>query len=226
MNPTPNQQDPRETLLNAAGQVFAEKGFEDATIRQICKKAGLNVAAVNYYFRDKKALYLEAVKLANCSGAQTPQIDALPDAPPEQLLEAFVRQMMEMMLDDGRPSWHIELMMREMGRPTDACVELVRSFIGPKFEMLLQILDQLLPADVPKFDRNLHAFSIISQCLLYRYHRPVGRLLVGEEAYAALDVDRLTRHITDFSLAGLRSASRAAGSKVAAKSPPGKETNR
>jgi AcrR family transcriptional regulator len=203
------RRDPRDLLLDAAGQIFAEKGPEEATVREICGKAGLNVAAVNYYFRDKKALYVEAVKLAHCTGGQLPQFEVPSDAPPEQALEAFIRQMMGMMLDDVRPSWHLELMMREMARPTEACVELVRSFIAPMFETLKRIIRPLLPAEISQLDLNLHAFSIVAQCLLYRYHRPVGRILVGEEGYATMmDVDRLTRHITDFSLAALRGASR------------------
>jgi AcrR family transcriptional regulator len=203
-----DKRDPKDLLLDAAGQIFAEKGPEEATVREICGRAGVNIAAVNYYFRDKKALYVEAVKLAHCTGGQLPQFEATPDAPSEQLLEAFIRQMMGMMLDDVRPSWHLELMMREMARPTEACVELVRSFIGPMFETLKQIIRPLLPAGISPFDLNLHAFSIVAQCLLYRYHRPVGRILVGEEGYATLmDLDRLTRHITDFTLAALRGAS-------------------
>jgi AcrR family transcriptional regulator len=201
--------DPRELLLNAAGAVFAEKGLDGATVREICGEAGLNIAAVNYYFRDKKALYVEAVKLAHCSGGQLPRFDLPADVPPEQLLEGFIRQMMGMMLDDVRPTWHIELMMREMARPTEACEELVRSFIGPMFDTLKQIVRPLLPREIAPLDLNLHAFSIVAQCLLYRYHRPVGRILVGEQTYASLmDLERLTRHITDFSLAALRGASR------------------
>ena len=110
--------DPKDILLDAAGEIFAEKGLEQATVREICGKAGLNIAAVNYYFRDKKALYVEAVKLAHCTGGQMPQFEVREGAPPEQLLEAFIRQMMGMMLDDVRPTWHLELMMREMARPT------------------------------------------------------------------------------------------------------------
>ncbi len=149
------------------------------------------------------------MKLAHCTGGQFPKFEIPADVPPEQLLEAFIRQMMEMMLDDVRPTWHIELMMREMARPTEACEELVRSFIRPMFDTLKQIIRPLLPRDITPLDLNLHGFSIVAQCLLYRYHRPVGRLLVGEQGYATMmDLDRLTRHITDFSLAALHGASR------------------
>ena len=54
--------DTRQRLLQAAGQLFAEKGYEGASVRDICKKAQANFAAVNYHFHDKERLYIEAVK--------------------------------------------------------------------------------------------------------------------------------------------------------------------
>jgi AcrR family transcriptional regulator len=53
--PTPDPT--REKLLEAAGQIFAEHGFQAATVREICSRAGANVAAINYYFGDKVELY-------------------------------------------------------------------------------------------------------------------------------------------------------------------------
>ncbi|MGE0755880.1 MAG: CerR family C-terminal domain-containing protein [Pirellulaceae bacterium] len=196
--------DTRDRLLDAAGRIFAAKGVEQATIREICGVAGANVAAVNYHFGDKMGLYKEAVKQAHCHHGEQPQFPWTDETPAAQKLEDFIRQLMTMMLDREQPSWHLELMMREMARPSDACVELVRGFIGPMFELLMAIVEPLLPADATESDRQLYAFSIVAQCLLYRYHRPVGRLLVGEQRYQELfDVERLTRHITAFSLGGL-----------------------
>ena len=57
------QDDPRGRILSAAGQEFAEKGFEAATIRDICTLATVNVAAVNYYFGDKHRLYLSLIHI-------------------------------------------------------------------------------------------------------------------------------------------------------------------
>src|SRR5271170_2075161 len=109
-------EDPRQRLLEAAGQVFAEKGFEGATVRDICKRAGVNIAAVNYYFRDKERLYIEAVKAASCGSHLHAAARAAggADASPAERLRGFIHAFVTRLLDPSRPVWHARLMMREM----------------------------------------------------------------------------------------------------------------
>ena len=55
----------RTELLEAAGQVFAEKGFHRATGKEICERAGTNAAAVNYYFGGMEGLYAAVIEEAH-----------------------------------------------------------------------------------------------------------------------------------------------------------------
>jgi len=201
--------DTRQRILEAAGQTFAEKGFEESTVREICQRADANLAAVNYHFGDKAKLYIEAVKQAHChQGGEIPEFPWTSETPPDRKLTDFIHHMMTMMLENDRPSWHLELMMREMARPTEACAELVQSFIGPMFGTLLSIIRELLPPGTALEIQRLHGFSIVGQCLLYRYHRPVGRLLIGEDDFRQLfqQINQTAAHIVAFSLGGLRAA--------------------
>ena len=70
--PDPKINEPRLRLLLAAESVFARKGFDGATVRDICDLAGMNVAAINYHFGDKERLYIETVRHATRAVSRTP----------------------------------------------------------------------------------------------------------------------------------------------------------
>jgi TetR/AcrR family transcriptional regulator, regulator of cefoperazone and chloramphenicol sensitivity len=196
--------DPRQRLLNAAGEVFAEKGFKGATVRAISRLANVNVAAVNYYFRDKEHLYINTVKQAACGlPVQAQDRPWPPETPPADKLRGFIRVMLAHFMNQNRPAWHTRIVMREMTQPTSACAELVRESIAPAAAVLMEILDELLPPDLPRWKRFMTGFSIVSQCLYYLQNRPIARLLVGEDDFKWFDEAHLAEHIAQFSLAAL-----------------------
>jgi AcrR family transcriptional regulator len=188
-------------LLEAAGVEFAEKGFDGATIRSISQRAGANIAAVNYHFGDKERLYEAAVLEAHACSHNPLEESDMVDSSPEENLRLYVRRFLSnVMGGDRRSTWHDALMTRELLQPTAASDSLVRITIRPRFERLIQLLRALCPeAD----ERRLHAlaFSVVGQVLHYKAARSISVRLVGEEAYARLDVDYLADHISSFCLA-------------------------
>jgi AcrR family transcriptional regulator len=197
------QDETRERLIIAAGEIFAEHGFRAATVRDICSRAKANVAAINYHFGDKLGLYIEAVQAAHCGGPEMLQPNWPAGMSAEEKLRVFIRKLLEHFLDSKRPAWHAQLMMREMAEPTEACAKLVEAYIRPMAGTLHDILRDLLPTDVTEDQQWLIGFSIVGQCLFYKVHRPVAELLFGREKYGELTVDLLAEHIGRFSLAAL-----------------------
>lgn len=195
---------PRERLLEAAGEIFAEKGFKGATVRDIIDRAGANLAAVNYYFRDKERLYIEAVKHAAFMEPDDVQLEWPPETPPAEKLRDVIRFQLLKFLDPNRPAWLARLIVRELTQPSGACAELVREYIEPRSKVLIGILRELMPPDTPQRKLFLTAFSIVGQCHFYCTHRPIIRLLIGEDEYQSLDPAMLAEHIAQFTLRALQ----------------------
>ena len=203
----------RQGLLEAAGEVFAAKGFDKATVRDICERAGANVAAVSYYFRDKEGLYREAIKHWSEISRQKypPDFGLGAGVTAEARLGAFIRSFLFRILDKSRPGWHGKLLTREMVEPTGALDELVESAYRPMNERLRQIVQELGGGRFTKTEVRLCARSIMGQCLYYRHARPVIDRLDPDETFEPADVERLATHVTRFSLEAIKALARKKG---------------
>ncbi|HBO43997.1 MAG TPA: DUF1956 domain-containing protein [Planctomycetaceae bacterium] len=199
----------RQRILNAAGEVFADKGFQTATIREICGKAGANLAAVNYYFGDKEKLYVEVFKAAHPGIPEPGANEAWPgDAPPAERLKVFIRQLLGRLFRTDAPAWRMRLFQREVLDPTPFCTEIVQKYFQMNFAQLMSVLDELLPPDMPVPRRHQVGFSIIGQCVHFRAAGQVIGMVIGEEEQSKYHtVDLLAEHVSGFVLAALGLAS-------------------
>ena len=158
----------RERILEAAGELFAERGFESTTVRDICQAAGANVAAVNYYFRDKERLYVEAVVRAHRWRLDQATASRLAREHAATARSSPISSSRFSAASLGGPddTWRTRLVMREIMQPSAACAEIAQSNIRPQFEILQGILRELLP-NASDEELHLTAFSIVGQCLFY-----------------------------------------------------------
>jgi AcrR family transcriptional regulator len=198
--------DTRERLLDAAGQVFSERGFRAATVREIVRRAGgANIAAVNYHFRGKEGLYAAVLEhFARETAHKHPAHGGLPaDAPPEAQLHAFVRALLLRVFDKGHQSVHGTLMAREMIEPTSALDRIVEQVIRPLYGRLCSIVRALAGPRAPLARVEASAKSVVGQCLFYKHCSPVIERLEGRRPDLQ-DLDSLADHIAAFSLQGLR----------------------
>ncbi len=217
----------RQDLLAAAAQVFAERGFREATIREICRRAKANGAAVNYHFGGKEGLYAEV--LAEGQRLKRRQLElstvaaAAGDAGnPEGQLARFVRAMLTELLTEAPDSYHNQLMFQEMIAPTAALDRVVSESIRPTATELDVILQKLLGKGFRVGARRLIGLSIVSQILNYKHCHAVITRLFPDLTVDASQIEVLAEHITRFSLAALRGLRRdqAAPERISKKRSP------
>jgi AcrR family transcriptional regulator len=191
----------REILLEAAGRIFAQNGFRAATVRRITREAGVNLAAVNYHFRDKRELYTSALKHAHQVAARTAGADVA--GTPEKRLSVFIQGFLGYLLDPDRPAWQGRLIAREMAEPTRALDRLVEESVLPVKRRIAGIVRDLLEPRAPEAQVRMACCSVIGQCLFYVHCREMIARLFPDQRHDLQDVDALTDHIFRFSRAGL-----------------------
>jgi len=201
-----NETDTRQRVLEAAGEIIADKGFDKATIREIVNRAGANLNAVNYYFRDKHGLYLALFEHAHeiVTGKDRDQFDKHRDLPPEQQLRAIIAHILRGFILARRAPWHTRLILREMTEPTGVLDEMVRRFIRPRFEQLTEIVRALAPPGTPDLTVRLCSESVMAQCAHIAHRRVVIQRLIPELEYTAAGIEPMADHIATFSLGALR----------------------
>lgn len=203
----------RLRLLEAAGEVFARDGFQRATIREICRLAGANVASVNYHFGSKDRLYSEVLRYVDSVATERnpPFPDGWSRRPAQERLAMFIRQFLERAFDDSRPAWHEKLMMREMIEPTRALDDLTERNIRPRSEALQGICRELLGERASKQQVQRAAASIVGQCVFYWHCRPMIAKLMPDLGFQQKSIASIAEHVTVFSVHALKGLSQQSG---------------
>jgi len=199
----------RDRLLRAAVEVFAQRGLREARVREICARADVNVASVNYYFRSKEVLYAEALAFAFRQADERYPLDVRSDdqLSPEERLTRFIRNFLQRLLDDSHLGCHGKLIAREIADPSSALDRIVETTMRPRFKLLQNIVPQILGPGWSDKDISRCIHSIIGQCLVYRHSRSLIERLCPEIIATPEDIEHTADHIVRFSLAALRKLS-------------------
>lgn len=200
--------DTRTRLLLVATDVFIREGFQNATVREICRLADANVAAVNYHFGDKEKLYSEVLRhwAEESISKYPPDLNIAPNAAPGEKLHAFIRSFFLRIFDPGPGSSYGQLIAREMANPTHALEERVQETMRPMGRILASIIRELAP-NLSEDQVRMCSFSVVGQIIFHKNCGPAVCKVFPGQSYDSESVEILARHVTDFSLAGI-SASR------------------
>lgn len=194
----------RAKLLEVAGSVFAEHGYQAATVREICARAGANVAAVNYHFRDKMGLYEEVLRRSMCAAEHAEMRQALSAfKTPEEALRGLIAAMLHKMSRPGASNFRI--MAHEMAQPSPALASVVEDVLRPNYNKAREIIGKILHLDPDHDTTRLCAHSLIGQVVHYAHARPVILLLWTDLKLTPERVDQIAGHIADFTLRSLHS---------------------
>lgn len=196
----------KERLIQAASAIFAEKGYHEATVAEICEKAGANIAAINYHFGDKETLYDRVWRRAFEITATTYPVDGdLPENPTlEDILFRYASAILHRIFSESEAGLFPKLLMREMASPTLALEKIGRDALLPQARYLGNIISPVLGEDVDEMTLRRCMHSITGQCAFFNFSRGLREQIIGEPTMSHEEIEQTARHITVFSIGGLK----------------------
>lgn len=209
----------QDRLLDAAEELFCEKGFDGTSVRDLAAKAGCNIASVNYYFGGKDKLYVEvwrrhllymrdtriaSVERVMCESGGKPTL--------EDLLRSYAEAFLEPLVEPDRALRFIRLMAREMVDRHLPQGIFVKEMILPVMASLQKALMQICPG-LEEQSARLVILSVVGQLM----HAVCAETMFeqsGETGVPKFELSEIVEHVVRFSAAGIRACVETKNSKL------------
>jgi AcrR family transcriptional regulator len=208
----------RRALIDAATGIFAARGYEAGSVRQITEKAKANQAAINYHFGSKDGLYREVLRNALHAFDEFSVIDedALPAMDREEAIRLYIGQQLVPLLRRNQLSQYLRIFNWEILQPTAMFQEVVASERLPAVSAAIAILGKFLPDDATPEERTVAMIWLVNQAYIFvRNYDHLSRAplnLKVDEAFLERLIDMLSRLL----IGGLVGFSRASAAEVSA----------
>lgn len=192
--------DTSEKIIDCAGRLIAEKGFAAVTSKEICRAAGVNLAAVNYHFGSRGGLYLAVLENVQQYLVELQQLIDLYES------DLAPRQKMEKLIDFlagnafYKNDWQISVWVREVMNPSPAFMEIFRKEGLPKISVLIKMFSEYTgytPGDPKLYSGLITLFAPFVMCLLGRHYA------ARKEMPVHIPIEIMAENIKQLALANL-----------------------
>lgn len=191
----------RNRLIMTAVRVFAEKGYEGASTREICEQAGVNISSIRYYFGDKAGLYRASFHGSMGDSPCNVNVETLIKLSLPEALKFFFKEFLDPLKRGEEVRLVMKLHFREMIEPTGAWHEKIDEGIKPEHEAMVALLKQHL--GLKRVDNDVHrlAFAIIGMAVHYYVGQDVVAAICPQLLNTPKAIEVLADRLADYSAA-------------------------
>lgn len=198
-------------ILDAAEALFAERGPDGTSLRAITTAAQVNLAAVNYHFHSKDALFLAVYvrRLRPLNDERLRRLDALEQVAKqkpvaiEKILEALIVPLLQMAKDPDPGNQHF---LRLLGRMLIEPGDIMQHLIDKEFKPLIERFSHAAAKALPHLKKDelaarMHfVIGAMLHCAYHQYQVEFG----GKKMCRDIDLDRNAERLIAFATAGLK----------------------
>lgn len=200
----------QEQILKAAVELFSEKGFDNTTVRDICRRAKANVAAVNYHYKGKSGLGDAVIDMLfeNLTSPKVNYFEALEIRNEKEWKAAIYNFIFEFIKDrdkeEYRNFYRTQLIFRELNNPSELFKKMHEKYMAPFLKQLTKFLRLGLPVDAPDELVSMWSVTIMSQCVMFRKKTGIVKEIKPVDFANEEKVKMVAEHIAGTVYAGLK----------------------
>ena len=192
----------RAKIIEAAGQLFAERGFNAVTVRDIAGKADTHLSALNYHFRSKDALYREVLLHACRSALMSPEErEYLQNLDPRDALFIFIKEAIEQYSKQTASNWELAMIDRESWYPNPVFGEVVQEYFRPEMDFIAKIISRISGKPVESHEVRFAIIGLVGLLTLYGYYHHYIDAIAPDLRETFHEKDWLVRNIIHMVLA-------------------------
>ena len=186
-------------MLEAAGKLFAQHGYDATSVRDICLEAGANIAAVNYHFGDKRSLYRAVIERG---ASESPSFRPPPaEATPEERLHQLVFAALEDIFETREATLVIA---REFLDPPQDMIEVLQGPMKAHFNSVIRLFNELSDGRLDDMELHMAVMGLMAQLQYYRVSHKFIPHVIGDARNEQLTVPLLAEHIPRSTIRSLK----------------------
>src|SRR3984893_16211568 len=200
--------DAKQRLIEAGLEIFGTFNLEGATTRQLAERAGVNQAAIPYYYGGKEGLYLAVIEhlLTQKANRVRPLVQEIREnlqkkrLSPEDALEGIKTifgAFLEVLLEDKATTTWARIIMREQMQPTKAFDLIYERWISPVHETLSALLAVILRKKTTDPNLILRTHTLVGQILIFLSGRETILRRLKWEAYHESERKQIQKAVFD-----------------------------
>ncbi|MDF7826439.1 TetR/AcrR family transcriptional regulator [Pontiellaceae bacterium B12227] len=194
-------------LVQAAADIFSEKGFREATVAEICEQAEANIAAVNYHFGDKSSLY-KAVwdYLHQATLEQFPVPETHTEIGAERWLRQFLRSRLMRIMAEGPSGLYPKLIHREMTEITAEHEYLFVTYLRPNRLRVRSAIADFIEQSISEEQLSVATLNFMGVHISMNvgYQKHIKNPALQKKFPANLNSEILLQQAESFAIGGLK----------------------
>jgi AcrR family transcriptional regulator len=190
--------DTQRRILDNACEIFAQKGFKNATIAEICSESDANIAAVNYYFKNKQGLYREVWRYASEISEHKYPSTFAKDSAPHDCLREHIKNRILSIFDAGPAGWFPRIIHLEMTNPSPINSELFDRFIIPHRVKLEALIRGMLGIEATDQQIRICTINVLSSYAFINIAQKPREHMFGSKNPTADQIKELISQMQDF----------------------------